>query len=232
MSLSAAVPETMLSRPTEVVTQEGRRGCVPFLLLAGVLHLVVLAVPVAMTQHAAAPAAEPPLLASLRERSPVAARPRPTETRPARTDTSAKAASAAPRVLAAHPDLPLPAQPAAEAAGDKAGAPGVTDKVSGTPAASVGPSEPRFNADYLNNPRPRYPAISKRLNESGKVLLRVRVSAEGLPVAVNLVQSSNFPRLDEAARQAVSQWRFVPARLGNVAVDAEVVVPIVFRLDE
>jgi len=63
------------------------------------------------------------------------------------------------------------------------------------------------------------------------VLLRVRVSAEGQPVAVDLEKSSNFERLDEVARQVVARWRFVPARRGDESIEATVIVPIVFRLD-
>jgi protein TonB len=90
---------------------------------------------------------------------------------------------------------------------------------------------PRYDAAYLNNPAPAYPALSRRLGEEGKVLLKVRVSAEGSALAVNLEKSSNFERLDEAARAAVAYWRFVPARRGDQAVESSVVVPLVFRLD-
>ena len=89
----------------------------------------------------------------------------------------------------------------------------------------------RFEAAYLHNPRPDYPPLSRRLGEEGKVLLRVRVSREGQPAAVDLEKSSNFARLDEAARAVVAHWRFVPARRGDEAIDATVIVPIVFRLD-
>jgi protein TonB len=88
----------------------------------------------------------------------------------------------------------------------------------------------RFDADYLQNPKPVYPPMSRRMNEEGKVVLRVRVSAQGLPLAVELKQSSNHARLDEAARSAVERWRFVPARQGSEAVEAWVLVPLNFTL--
>jgi len=97
-------------------------------------------------------------------------------------------------------------------------------------AASATRTAPRFDAAYLHNPRPVYPPLSRRLGEEGKVLLRVRVSAEGQPIAVDVEESSNFERLDEAARQVVARWRFVPARHGDEPVEATVIVPIVFRL--
>jgi len=89
---------------------------------------------------------------------------------------------------------------------------------------------PRFDADYLNNPAPRYPQISRRLNESGKVLLRVQVGPDGRAVQVLLHRTSGYPRLDDAAREAVSSWRFVPARRGNDALTEWVIVPISFNL--
>lgn len=91
-------------------------------------------------------------------------------------------------------------------------------------------SSPQFNAAYLNNPAPAYPPLSRRFREEGKVMLRVRVSAEGQPLAVELTQSSGHPRLDEAARKTVLSWRFVPARRGEQPVAAWVRVPIVFQL--
>ena len=93
-------------------------------------------------------------------------------------------------------------------------------------------SPARFDAGYLHNPRPNYPAVSRRLGEEGKVLLRVLVSPDGRAAAVNLEKSSNFERLDEAARQAVAQWRFVPAKRGDEAVEATIIIPLVFRLED
>ena len=55
--------------------------------------------------------------------------------------------------------------------------------------------------------------------------------AASTAVAVDLEKSSNFERLDESARQSVARWRFVPARRGDEAIEATVIVPIVFRLE-
>ena len=88
----------------------------------------------------------------------------------------------------------------------------------------------RFDADYLQNPKPAYPPMSRRLGEEGKVVLHVRVSAQGQPLAVDIKQSSGFPRLDEAARSAVERWRFVPARQGNEPVETNILVPLNFTL--
>jgi periplasmic protein TonB len=89
---------------------------------------------------------------------------------------------------------------------------------------------PMFNAEYLNNPTPVYPPLSRRMGEQGLVLLRVFVTAHGDPNAVELKTGSGFARLDRAAQEAVKQWKFVPAKRGEQAVDAWVVVPIRFSL--
>ena len=100
------------------------------------------------------------------------------------------------------------------------------------PVTQSAPLSPvRFDVAYLQNPAPVYPAMSRRLGEEGRVLLRVKVSAEGAPLAVNLEKSSNFARLDDSAIQVVNRWRFIPAKRGDEAIEASVIVPIVFRLE-
>ncbi|OGS91253.1 MAG: hypothetical protein A2Z95_02000 [Gallionellales bacterium GWA2_60_18] len=99
------------------------------------------------------------------------------------------------------------------------------------PAAPPSETQPLFDADYLANPKPSYPALSRRLGEEGKVMLRVQVAASGLPLAVEVQAGSGSERLDRAALDAVRRWRFVPARRGSAAVAATVLVPIVFSLN-
>ena len=96
---------------------------------------------------------------------------------------------------------------------------------------AVPETPPSFRAAYLRNPEPAYPTPSRRLGEQGTVQLRVLVSADGHATHVDIHRSSGFPRLDEAAAQAVREWRFVPAKRGATAVEAQVIVPIVFRLE-
>jgi protein TonB len=95
-------------------------------------------------------------------------------------------------------------------------------------AAPVVP--PQFNADYLNNPAPQYPALSRRLGEEGLVVLRVFVDEQGMPARVELRSSSGHDRLDAVALETVRRWKFVPARRGDQAVSAWVLVPISFSL--
>jgi periplasmic protein TonB len=89
---------------------------------------------------------------------------------------------------------------------------------------------PRFDADYLDNPAPNYPALSRRSGEQGKVMLRVFVEPGGNAGQVLVAASSGFERLDSAAIDAVRRWKFVPARQGENAIAGWVVVPINFSL--
>ena len=66
---------------------------------------------------------------------------------------------------------------------------------------------------------------------SGRVLLRVRVGADGRAETVDVAASSGYDRLDRAAIDAVRRWRFVPARRGDAAVSAWINVPIAFSLE-
>jgi len=97
-------------------------------------------------------------------------------------------------------------------------------------AAAADVIQPKFDADYLNNPRPGYPSISRRLGEEGVVILRVYVSAQGTPDQIQLLKSSGFARLDQAAQEAVGRWRFVPARQGKIAIAEWVDIPLTFQL--
>jgi len=133
-----------------------------------------------------------------------------------------------PPVLAAAAETP--SAPAAFAVAPQ---PPAEPKVEAKPVAPAPAplSGARFDADYLQNPKPVYPPMSRRLGEEGKVILRVRVSAAGTAQEVEIKQGSGFSRLDAAARDAVSRWRFVPAKRGDEAVESWVAVPIQFALE-
>lgn len=103
--------------------------------------------------------------------------------------------------------------------------------VAATPLAAVAVTAPVFNAETLENPPPPYPTRSRRLGEQGRVVLRVLVNPGGTADEVQIRDSSGHARLDEAARDTVLRWRFVPAKRGELAVPAWVLIPVSFRLD-
>lgn len=121
---------------------------------------------------------------------------------------------------------PVPA-PVAEVAPPPA--PVVTE-VPKSPPAPPAPIPPR-PGDYLNNPKPRYPALSRRLGEEGVVRLNILVNPDGSVARLEIMKSSGYVRLDESARKTVQEnWKFVPARQAGKPVAAWVIVPIQFTL--
>ena len=60
------------------------------------------------------------------------------------------------------------------------------------------------------NPNAPYPAESREKGEQGPVLLHVRTTPDGRPVAVEVKQSSGYARLDRSATETLWKWKFKP----------------------
>jgi TonB family protein len=82
----------------------------------------------------------------------------------------------------------------------------------------------------LNTERPLYPRMAREQGWQGKVVLRVRITAEGTVKHAAVQESSGFPVLDDSAVQAVKTWSFEPAKNGEFAVASTVALPIRFDL--
>jgi TonB family protein len=81
----------------------------------------------------------------------------------------------------------------------------------------------------LNAP-PRYPPESVVLREEGTTLIKLLVLEDGRPSSLQVDQSSGYPRLDNAALETVSTWRFKPAHREGKPVEAWLLVPVTFKL--
>ena len=90
---------------------------------------------------------------------------------------------------------------------------------------------PSSDADYLQNPKPPYPPVSRRLNEQGTVVMRVLIGVDGLPQKAEIRKSSGFDRLDQSAATTVMKWRYVPGKRAGVAEAMWFNVPINFVLE-
>jgi protein TonB len=90
---------------------------------------------------------------------------------------------------------------------------------------------PSAQAAYLNNPKPPYPSLSRRLNEQGVVVLRVFIDAEGKAQNTEISKSSGYTRLDDSARKTVATWRFVPGKRNGVPQAMWFNVPVNFLLE-
>lgn len=116
--------------------------------------------------------------------------------------------------------VPIPGLPAGDSmnlpsGGSSASKPGNVDK--GTGVA------------YLSS-KATYPERAIKRNQEGLVMLRVTLSAEGVPISVTVEESSGHELLDSAALNAVKKWRFTPPTVNNVATGATVNVPVRFKL--
>jgi len=116
--------------------------------------------------------------------------------------------------------------------------PVLQDEAPPAPALETPPSpvqldaEPDYRADYLNNPRPPYPLVARRMGYQGKVVLNVEVLAEGRAGEVKLQTSSGHDILDRAALQTVQTWKFSPATHFGQPITQWFLVPIKFSLEE
>lgn len=93
-------------------------------------------------------------------------------------------------------------------------------------------TEANYRATYAFNPKPNYPRVARSRGWQGKVLLKVRVSAEGYSESVSVHRGSGHETLDESALEAVRKWKFIPARRGDTPVASSVIVPIQFTLHD
>ena len=159
-----------------------------------------------------APKVEPP--------PPPAPKPAPVK----RTITKAPTPPPAPRPVAIADPTPAPNAPTGVVT-PQPPAPPIDTPVATAPAPVAAPAAPpappaivlpSSSAEYLQNPKPAYPPMSKRLGEQGKVVVRVFIGADGLPQRAEIAKSSGYDRLDQAAISSVMRWKFVPGKRNGV----------------
>jgi len=85
---------------------------------------------------------------------------------------------------------------------------------------------------YFQNRPPKYPPLAKQMHQEGLVMLMVEIDQKGMPVKVEVKQSSGYQLLDQAALKAVRYWRFQPERIGDRLIESKVAIPMRFRMEE
>ncbi|AIY43577.1 Ferric siderophore transport system [Collimonas arenae] len=101
------------------------------------------------------------------------------------------------------------------------------------PAPVAAPAQPRTitsGVEYIQPPDVKYPAISKRMGEEGKSVIRVLINEKGHAERVEVQKSSGSTRLDDAAKQAVMRALFKPYTEDGKALPVFAIVPINFQL--
>lgn len=82
----------------------------------------------------------------------------------------------------------------------------------------------------VHNRLPTYPAEAARRGEEGVVVVLVQIAPDGSASAVDVGESSGYEVLDQAARAAISRWRFRPAVQDGVPIASTMEVEVHFTI--
>ena len=91
--------------------------------------------------------------------------------------------------------------------------------------------QPVTHANFLKNPPPPYPRMSRRLGEQGRVVLAVEIDVNGIASQAMISNSSGYPRLDRAALETVFKWRFIAGKIDGMPQKMWIKIPINFILE-
>jgi protein TonB len=80
----------------------------------------------------------------------------------------------------------------------------------------------------LNKTTPTYPPIAKAARVQGTVVLQATISKQGTIEDLRVI--SGPAMLQQAALDAVRQWRYRPYLLNNEPVEVETTVNVIFTL--
>jgi TonB family protein len=100
----------------------------------------------------------------------------------------------------------------------------------GVPAAPLPVPDAVIPARLLRRVPPQYPAAARSLRIQGVVKLEATIGADG--TVRNLRVVSGNPYLVDAAKRAVEDWKYQPAKLHGGSVDSETTVNVNFKLDD
>jgi protein TonB len=116
---------------------------------------------------------------------------------------------------------------------------GLGSVISGAPVAVQAPEPPRPSgpvrvADLpvtprkLNDVRPFYPDIARAARKEGTVILEAVLDTTGRVTQLRVIKSE--PLLDQAAVDAVKQWRYTPSLYGGRPVSVLMTITVRFML--
>lgn len=137
-----------------------------------------------------------------------------------------------PLVISEAPAMPREEFVVAEPPHEPAPVSPVIEEVPAPPAPVVAPPAPKVitAVEFIRPPKVEYPALSRRLGERGRVVLRVLINRDGLAERVEVQAGSSSARLDEAAIKAAREALYRPYRENGEAIPVWALLPIVFEL--
>jgi protein TonB len=165
---------------------------------------------------------------------------------PAKGRQTSTHATASPRA-AAPPPLTVPSQKAAPTAAVAPGAApsaavvstmgGATATAANSPSTAGGngmagaAASPVTPARYLGDAQnPPYPERARERGEEGRAVVRITIAADGQIEKVELLQSSGFDELDQAALELLRKGPYAPARRAGVSIASKLRMSVPFRL--
>ena len=117
-------------------------------------------------------------------------------------------------------------------------APAISNTAPVSPTQSTAPSapSPSIRTGAVIQPgasctKPDYPSASRRLEEEGTVGLKFLIGADGRVLQAEIEKTSGFPRLDEAARNALSKCQFRPGSIDGKAEQSWASIKYTWRLE-
>lgn len=97
---------------------------------------------------------------------------------------------------------------------------------------SQAPQQARIEAKQ--NPKrpikPKYPDLARERGEQGAIRLKLGINAKGLVENIEILSSTGFKLLDEAAIKAVKAAKFIPAQIEGEAVFSTSEIKLEFKL--
>jgi protein TonB len=85
-------------------------------------------------------------------------------------------------------------------------------------------------ARILNRVQPQYPPLARQTRISGTVRLHAIISKDGSIQQLEVI--SGHPLLQQAALDAVRQWRYQPTLLNGEPVEVDTTIDVIFSLNQ
>ena len=91
--------------------------------------------------------------------------------------------------------------------------------------------QPSSDIEIIDEIKPEYPYFAEKRGHEGKVLLRVEVLPSGKSGRIEIVESSGYRELDQAAKNVIPKWKFKPKVTNGEPSVGEKLMTITFKIE-